>query len=242
MRQLSIWFLSFILGALSRGDEGVGQPPAVILRSSWSTEKPDAAVLAKLPMGTIRHVSIHHTETPVPDSVTEEQRLRNIQNYHQVTQGWGDIAYHYLIGPSGKVYEGRSERYAASSGTIYLTKEQWEAAGQNASGQTLAGKPPRGVKPGHSAGHLTVCFIGSYGKTLPTEAALRAAVALVARKLAENHLSADDIYFHQEIAWSTDCPGQALYEWFRGPAPKRGARGAGLDAVAAAMRKTNDGR
>ncbi len=235
MHRLFVGLLAFLLCGFCHGED------AVVVRASWSTVQPDAAVLAKQPMGAVRHVSIHHTETPVPDSVSEEQRLRNIQNYHQATQGWGDIAYHYLIGPSGKVYEGRSERYAASSGTIYLTKEQWEAGGQDASGRTLAGKPPGGVKPGHSEGHLTVCFIGSYGKSLPTEAARRAAVALVARKLAEHHLGADDIYFHREIAWATDCPGQTLYEWFRGSAPRRGTRGAGLDAIAAVLSKT-DGR
>ena len=215
--------------------EDIPPSPAVIRHSSWSQVQPDLAVLEKRPMGTIRHVSIHHTETPVPDTVLEEQRLRNIQEYHQTTQGWGDVAYHYLVGPSGKVYEGRSERFAASSGTIYLTKEQWEAAPQDGAGGTRASKPLAAVKPGHSGGHLTVCFVGSYGNALPTEAARRAAVALVARKLAENHLTADDVFFHREIALSTDCPGQALYDWFRGPARKRGARGPGLDAIAAEL-------
>ncbi len=235
MRTFLIAVLCQLPLAIMAGDEDAAKAGAVAERASWSTGQPDVAVLATLPMGTIRHVTIHHTETPVPDSVTEDQRLRNIQQYHQVTQGWGDIAYHYLIGPSGKVYEGRSEKFAASSGTIYLTKEQWEAAGQDATGATLAAKPLEAEKPGCSAGHLTVCFIGNYATELPTEAARRAAIALVARKLAENHLGADDVFFHREIAHTTDCPGQALYEWFRGPTRKRGARGAGLDAIAAAL-------
>jgi hypothetical protein len=175
-------------------------------------------------MGPVRHVSIHHTETPIPDSVSEVQRLRNIQQYHQEERGWGDIAYHYLIGPSGTVYEGRSPRYASSSGTVYLSAEQLERAGQTATGHTAAPVPTGAKAPGASAGHLTVCFLGSYGTSLPTEEARRAAVRLIARLLRENGLTPDAIRLHREVAHS-DCPGQALYDWFRGP--ERSVKGRG---------------
>jgi len=33
--------------------------------------------------------------------------MRGIQNFHQNTRGWNDIGYHYVIMPSGRIYEGR---------------------------------------------------------------------------------------------------------------------------------------
>lgn len=52
-------------------------------------------------------ISIHHTETPLPDSVSFEARLRQIQNFHIKTRGWCDIAYHYLVSADGRIWEGR---------------------------------------------------------------------------------------------------------------------------------------
>jgi len=40
---------------------------------------------------------VHHTATPLPDSVSVVTRLRGIQNYHIDTRGWCDIGYHYLV-------------------------------------------------------------------------------------------------------------------------------------------------
>ncbi len=211
---------------------------SVVPRAEWSQSEPDETVLKKLPMGKIRYVSIHQTETPFPDTVNEMRRLRGIQGWHQTNpEGpqWGDIAYHYLIGPGGEVYEGRSEKFASASGTIYLTPKQWEAAPQNAEGQTEA-KPPEGVeKPGASAGHLTISVIGTFHETLPSEEVRAKLVTFVAQKLRENGLGIGDVFFHREIACYTDCPGQALYDWFRGPERKRGSKGEGLKQVEAAL-------
>lgn len=228
------------LGASAQNAGADASAGAKVPRSIWSTVNPDSAVLRMVPMGTVHHVSIHHTETPIPDSVREDQRLRNIQNYHQEIQGWGDIAYHFLIGPSGTVYEGRSEKYAASSGTIYLTKAQWEAAPQNSLGVTEAAKPDDLAKPGHSKGHLTVCFIGNFEKELPTKAALDSMAKLVARKLKENGLGTDAVMLHREIACWSDCPGQALYDWFRGPSRKRDGRGPAFQSIEAALARLRD--
>jgi hypothetical protein len=213
------------------------QSGAFAKRADWGTVAPDTDVLKRQPMGKVRYISVHHTETPIPDSVSEVQRLRNIQSYHQQTQQWGDIAYHYLIGPSGKVYEGRAEAYASSSGTVYLTQAQWEAAPQDETGRTTAAKPEGIAKPGHSAGHLTICFVGSYGGQLPTPAARDAASALIVRKLKEHGLGAEALFFHREIACWSDCPGQALYDWFRGPSRKRGAQGEGLRSIVEALKQ-----
>lgn len=37
----------------------------------------------------------------------EEAAMRSIQGLHQRGRGWTDIGYHYVIFPSGRIYEGR---------------------------------------------------------------------------------------------------------------------------------------
>lgn len=37
----------------------------------------------------------------------EKAAMRQIQNFHMNGRGWNDIGYHYLVFPSGRVYEGR---------------------------------------------------------------------------------------------------------------------------------------
>ncbi len=80
-------------------------------------------------------------------------------------------------------------------------------------------------------------MLGDYSEQLPTPEARDAVVRLAAAKLYENGLSADDVYFHREVAVFTDCPGQRFYDWFRGPTRQRGARGEGLQRIAAELER-----
>ena len=61
--------------------------------------------------------------------------------------------------------------------------------------------------------------------------ALDSATRLVATKLREYDLGLDAVMMHREIACYTDCPGQALYDYFRGQARTRGAAGEGLQLI-----------
>ena len=40
----------------------------------------------------------------------ERKNMRFMQGYHMNTNGWSDLGYHYVIYPSGTVYEGRPAR------------------------------------------------------------------------------------------------------------------------------------
>ncbi len=228
-------FLVFLLWVMPVGaSEPSGSGVEVVPRAAWGALPPMTSKLDPLPMGTIRHVTVHQTETPFPDTVDEFRRLRGIQAWHQTNRNgpqWGDIAYHFLIGPSGTVYEGRSTQFAAASGTVYLTPEQWEAAGQDATGKTTAPKPPGSSPPGASAGHLTISVIGTFHRELPEEKVRDRLTSLIAERLIRHGLDVDDVFFHREVSCWTDCPGQALYDWFRGEQGKRGARGPGLVEV-----------
>ena len=214
-------------------------PAGLVSRKEWGAGEADEALLKAHPMGTVRFISIHHSESPTPDPIDEVARVKSIQHGHMAADHqWGDIAYHYLIGPSGRIYEGRSPAYAASSGTVYLKPDEWFAAGQNELGITTAPLPQgssgeKTIPPGASEGHLTICFLGNFAAELPSPPARQAMAQLVAHLLQAHALTVADVMFHREIAAWTDCPGQALYDWFRGPSRKRGAIGDGLRTIEA---------
>lgn len=57
-----------------------------------------------------RELFIHHEAGPVrkPANATSEHGvMREIRNFHIHTRGWADIAYSYVLFPSGRLYTGR---------------------------------------------------------------------------------------------------------------------------------------
>ena len=61
------------------------------------------------PRGSSRIGRIHHTAGPQPKNhfASEAKLMRDTQAFHQKTRGYADIGYHFVIMPSGKVFEGR---------------------------------------------------------------------------------------------------------------------------------------
>jgi len=59
-----------------------------------------------------KRITLHHTViAALPETATqaqEVQRMRQILNIHLNSSGYSDIGYHYIIMPSGRIYEGRS--------------------------------------------------------------------------------------------------------------------------------------
>lgn len=59
-----------------------------------------------------KRITLHHTviaALPVNATQAEEiQRMRRILDIHLNSSGYSDIGYHYIVMPSGRVYEGRS--------------------------------------------------------------------------------------------------------------------------------------
>lgn len=83
----------------------------VIPRSAW-TNQPTPIDLPNLQP---KRITIHHTFiSPTPSAnasqAQELERMRLIWRSHVQSNGWGDIGYHFIIMPSGRIYEARSER------------------------------------------------------------------------------------------------------------------------------------
>lgn len=81
-------------------------------RSTWINNITPAEVLDLDP----QRITFHHTEYPnLPSNASqtaEIERLRQIRRFHvdppPAGRGWSDIGYHFVIMPSGRVYEARS--------------------------------------------------------------------------------------------------------------------------------------
>lgn len=85
----------------ARGNACAGDPANCPADATW------------MPMGSEigapTHIVIHHTAGPNYDPATTNWSsiVRNIWQYHAVTNNWGDVGYHFLIDPNGVIYEGR---------------------------------------------------------------------------------------------------------------------------------------
>ncbi len=115
----------------------------IITRNQWGAQPP------KNPPRSIPIPSaelwLHHTAS----SDGEAPRVRAIQRYHQVTKGWNDIAYNFLISGSGTIYEGV--------------------------GAGILGTHTKG----HNWSSHAICVLGNYNVAEPTVASLDAVVALI---------------------------------------------------------------
>ncbi|MCM2304008.1 MAG: peptidoglycan recognition protein [Elusimicrobia bacterium] len=153
--------------------------PPVEPRSAWG------ALPAAKPYEptTPERISVHHTEAPQPssrDAAADE--MQGIQRFHQRGRGWIDIAYHFLIDGSGRIWEGRPLGLVGAH-----------------------------VKD-RNDGNVGIALMGDFSprRQKPTAAQLDALIRLT-RWLSETYtIPAERIKGHrdQEI---TSCPGKALY-------------------------------
>lgn len=179
---IPVWFLTAHPGSLA--EDADGKPP-IIPQSVWSQQgtKPLPERMKPHSAG-IQSLVIHHTQSRNEIAAFERARLVNVQRYHIVERNWGDVAYHYLIGSGGHIFEGREAQYQGDSGTSYDLD-----------------------------GRLLVCLLGDFTRQLPEAAALESLVAFVAASLQEHGLTIRELVTHRMFA-ATDCPGDRLQQWF----------------------------
>lgn len=170
-------------------------PPPIITRQEWGAELAyggsDQGAREWTPAyQTVRHVIIHHSETPsFRDPVAE---IRSIHYYHAVTRGWGDIGYNYLVDYLGNVYEGR-------------------AGGENVIG---------GHAYSYAQGSAGICAMGSFSLQSSTPEAIAGLTWITAwasrflDPLAQSDFqdipNLPTICAHRDVNEST-CPGDRLY-------------------------------
>ncbi|QYK49808.1 MAG: N-acetylmuramoyl-L-alanine amidase [Phycisphaeraceae bacterium] len=146
-----------------------GLPQGVQARSEWTRATPIAALAD--PMGRIGRITIHHDGMTPFYSVNKAdaaRRLESIRNSH-VQRGWADIGYHYIIDPSGRVWQGRPIN--------------------------LQGAHVKDENPGN----LGIMVMGNFDSQRPTPAALNSLDQFVAVQMRQYRLSVRNVYTHQEL-------------------------------------------
>lgn len=105
-------------------------------------------------------VVIHHSSLY---EIDDDTTMREIQNLHLDERGWADIAYHFGVGLTGKVYEGRKMSARGTHTEL------------------------------HNTGSLGICLFGNFEEISPTQTQLDNTQALVnwlAIRLRLTHLAA----------------------------------------------------
>src|SRR5262245_42541229 len=159
---------------------------AVQPRASWNPAPPVGAKLD--PMGRIFRITVHHSAMLFRDTspATAAGQLRVIQKNHMQDpdRRYGDIGYHFLIDPAGRVWEGRDLK--------------WQGAH---------------APSGNNKGNIGICVLGNFIRgrdgQRPTATELRALEDLI-QKLSQRYgIGSDQIFCHSDFV-KTECPGPYL--------------------------------
>lgn len=132
--------------APSPSPETPAAKPTVRPREDWGAKPTNEPYEDMVP----EKISVHHSQADQPLSLkSAAEELRMIQDFHQRGRGWADVAYHFLIDGSGRVWQGRPEGVLGAH-----------------------------VKD-NNPGNIGVCVMGSFQKGRPTKAQMDSLVALL---------------------------------------------------------------
>ncbi|MFH0982751.1 MAG: S-layer homology domain-containing protein [Planctomycetota bacterium] len=188
--------------------------PTVISRAGWNA---DPKYLNWAPQFyPAKKLIVHHTTDNLNSNGTQEyyaKLVRSIYYYHAVTQGWGDIAYNFLIDPLGNIYEGR-----------YSDNDSNSPSGEDVYGNGVIG----GHTYGYNTGTVGIAVLGTYTSrdiSVAARASLEQLLAWEAKKNGIDPTGSDpyhnpfnssstiqtwNITGHRDYR-STDCPGTTFY-------------------------------
>jgi hypothetical protein len=144
----------------------------LIKRDEWTDIKPQLPIM-KAATGYDR-LTIHHTGETIK-SLTDENSIRfallNILNDH-CNRNFGDIGYHFVIAPDGKVWQTRSMAYEGA-----------HVSGQNAS-------------------NLGVMLLGNFESNQPTDGQISTMTLLTDSMCEHFSIKKHRVYGHRDIGHS----------------------------------------
>ncbi len=142
----------------------------VIPRASWADGHPVPTLMDR--MLPVRRITLHHdgmtpfTSTSRGDAAARLEAIRRAHRSHN----WGDIGYHYVVDPAGRVWEGRPLTYQGAH-----VRDQNE-------------------------GNLGVCVLGNYERQYPNAAQLDTLENFVTELMRRYRVGVRDIHTHRELA------------------------------------------
>lgn len=139
-------------------------------RSLWTNKTP--LYREANPMNGVREITIHHDGMNPFTSMSQSasaKRIESIRRVHVNANGWADIGYHFIIDPSGRVWQGRP--------------------------LTLQGAHVKYNNP-HNIG---VMMLGNYEQQTPTTASLHTLDNFVAQLMRLYRVPVSKVYTHREL-------------------------------------------
>ncbi len=141
-----------------------------IPRSAWANGAPIPARMD--PLTGVSRITLHH-DGMTPFASTSQgdaaARIDAIRRAHQ-SQGWGDVGYHFIIDPAGRVWEGRLLQFQ---------------------GAHVKDKNP---------GNIGIVCLGNFERQSPTPAQVESLRDFVRRVQAAYRIPASRIHTHRELA------------------------------------------
>jgi len=171
--------------AVSRGQ--IPEDPQLLLkeihrRGEWGARPIAGAYDAMKP---VTRITVHHSAelTYAESAAAVGADLRDMQASHQAK--WADLGYHFVIDPSGGIWEGRALK--------------WQGAHEGA---------------GLNQGAIGICLMGNFEKQ-PLPSAQTAGLARLLDALCVQFgIDGAHLKTHREVRQDpTDCPGAPLQHW-----------------------------
>ncbi len=133
---------------------------------------------------TTTQIVLHHSAGPLATEPDPAAAIRQIWTEHAITNGWGDIGYHYLVDSFGNVYQGRDGGDGVIGGHDYTSNDYAEG----------------------------ICCVGNYMTEQPTDAMIQAVSWIIAQRCQRWGLapSIASVIGHRDD-YATSCPGDNLY-------------------------------
>ncbi|XP_072180851.1 peptidoglycan recognition protein 1-like [Diadema setosum] len=170
----------FMMKDASSADERTACP-IIVPRRVWGARPPKSRQDMATP---VPFVVLHHTYMDECFNLDDCcKMMREIQDLHMDDRGWDDIAYSFLVGEDGRVYEGRG----------------WDTVGSHA--------------PWYNFRSIGISIMGNYTAKLPNKQAISAFQSIVSCAIENNKLNANyTLYGHRQATPLRTCPGEALFE------------------------------
>ncbi|KAG8226180.1 hypothetical protein J437_LFUL012355 [Ladona fulva] len=177
---MSLPLRMWLIGETGRKKKKLLIRPLVIPRERWEANPPKGTTALRHP---VNYVIISHTASEPGHSIAECcTHIRIFQKFHQESRNWDDIAYNFLVGGDGNVYEGRG----------------WDNMGAHAKGMNDVS--------------IGISFIGTFVDVLPPPSQIRACKMLIDEGISLGNISANyKLLGHRQVS-PTESPGEMLYK------------------------------
>ena len=190
------------LEGVRRGSD-VAQVSGVLPRSAWSARRENRRRLTPT-NGRWRRITVHHSANEAISlrgaaQSASGETIAGIQEFHMNSRGWGDIGYHFLIDPQGRIFAGRSL--------------QWQGA--------HAG----GVDGVNNIENIGICLLGNFQEERPSAQSVASLQGLLDNLRKRFGIPLGAVHGHQ-LYKSTACPGRYLQPWVEAYRRGKGASGA----------------